>query len=447
MRLVKSSLLVAKSSLFLLPFFFFLGTCGLSGIASAQTIYLDITKPSFQRIPIAVPDFKYMSPEQAQLSREASDVLANDLNVSGVFRPLDKKGFLENPQTMGLEAAEIKFPDWTRLGADFLARASYQVQGNSFRLDGRLFDVAGRKLVGTPKTYSGDLRAWRQMVHAFADDIMLMLTGERGVFDTKIAYVQKMGDSKEIFYCDFDGNNVVQVTRDNSIALSPSWSPDQSQIAYVSYRDGKPKVYGTNVLSNSQYLISGFPGLNISPAWRPGRNELAVTLTKDGGQDIYLVSPGSQSARKLGVGSGGSISVSPDWAPDGNKFVYVSNESGNPQIYTFDVSTGQKKRLTFSGKYNTSPSWSPKGDWIAYAAGEGGEYNICIIRTDGSENHALTSGGRNESPCWSPDGRMIAYSSRAAIRIMNANGTGDWQLTRQGGAQELPDWSPRKNRQ
>ncbi len=190
-----SKVLLAWSKAGFLAFFFFLGTFGSLGVASAQTIYLDITKPSFQRIPIAVPDFKYLSPEQTQLARETSDVLANDLNISGVFRPLDQKGFLEDPQTMGLEASAIKFPDWKRQGADFLARCSYQVQGNSFRLDGRLFDVSGRKLVGTGKSYSGDLRAWRQMVHAFADDIMLMLTGERGVFDTKIAYVQKVGQA------------------------------------------------------------------------------------------------------------------------------------------------------------------------------------------------------------------------------------------------------------
>ena len=423
---------------------------GFAEAASGEIVELHIHGPSFQRIPIAVPDFKYMSPEQTQLAREMSDVLSNDLNLSGVFRPLDPKGFLENPQAMGLEASEIKFQDWSKQGADFLVRCSYQAQGYSIRLDGRLLDVGGRRLVGG-KSYTGDLRAWRQMVHAFADDIMMMVTGQRGVFDTKIAYVQSVGSAKEIFYCDFDGSNPVQVTRDNNIALSPSWSSDQSQIAYVSYRDGKPKVYGFNVSNNSSYLISGFPGLNITPAWRPGRNELAVTLTKDGGQDIYLVSPNGQVLQKLGVGSGSSISVSPDWSPDGKKFAYVSNEPGNPQIYIFDLTTGQKKRLTFSGKYNTSPAWSPKGDWIAYAAGEGGEFNIHIIKPDGSDDHTLTSGGRNEGPCWSPDGRMIAYSSTKqggpAIRIMYSNGTGDWQLTRQGGAQELPDWSPRKNRQ
>ncbi|SPF38561.1 Protein TolB [Syntrophobacter sp. SbD1] len=422
---------------------------GFAQSASSQ-VTLEISPSAIQKIPIAVPDFKYMTPGQTQLAREMSDVLSNDLNISGVFRSLDRKGFLEDPQAMGFEASQIKFEDWRRQGAAFLALCSYQIQGNSLRLDGTLVDIAGRKMVGSPKSYAGELRAWRPMVHAFADDIMMMVTGERGVFDTKIAYVQSVGNAKEIFYCDFDGNNPVQLTRDNSIALSPAWSPDQSQIAFVSYREGQPRVYGVNVPTGSRYLISGFPGMNITPAWRPGRNELAVALSKDRGQDIYLVSPTGEIIKKFGVGFGSSISVSPSWSPDGQKFAYVSNEAGNPQIYIFDVNSGQKKRLTFSGNYNTSPSWSPKGDLIAYSSGEGGGFNICIIKPDGSGNRELTSGGRNEAPRWSPDGRMIAYSSNKqggpAIRIMYSNGTGDWQLTRQGGAQELPDWSPRRNR-
>lgn len=444
-------MLVAKGRLFFLCCFLFWGTVGLQG-AYAQTIYLDITNPNFQRIPIAIPDFKYMSPEQTQLARQMRDVLSNDLNLSGVFRSLDPKGFLEDPQKMGLIASDINFQDWKRLGADFLVRCSYQVQGNSIRLDGRLFDATAGKLVGTPKSYGGDLGAWRQMVHAFANDIMLMITGEPGVFNTKIAYVQSVGKAKEIFYCDFDGYDPVQVTRDNSIDLSPVWSPDGSRIAFVSYRDGRPKIYVVNVLTHSRHMVCGFPGMNITPAWRPGTNDLAVALSKGGSQDIYLVDMSGKIIRKFGVGFGSSITVSPNWSPDGRKFAYVSNESGNPQIYIFDVASGQKRRLTFSGKYNTSPAWSPKGDWIAYCGEDASGFNIYVIRPDGSENHALTHGGRNEAPRWSPDGRMIAYSSNnggmSAIRIMYSNGTGDWQLMRHpGGAQELPDWSPREKGQ
>lgn len=418
------------------------------GLASAQTIYLDITKPNFQRIPIAVPDFKYMSSEQAQLARDMSQTLAGDLDFSGVFRPLDPKGFLEDPQAMGVDTSEIRFPDWKRLGADFLVRGSYQVQGSMLRMEGRLFDVTGSRMI-KGKIYEGDVRNWRSMVHDFADEILLALTGERGVFDTKIAYVQKQGQAKEIFYCDFDGSNPVQVTRDNNLALSPNWNRDMTQLAYVSYKEGQPKVFSLGLRTGSQSLICGYPGMNISPAWRPGRNEMALTLTKDGSPDIFLVSASGQLLQKLV--HGWSIHVSPDWSPDGGKLVYVSNESGNPQIYVLDVGSGQKKRITFSGNYNTSPAWSPKGDWIAYTGVAGGQHNIFIVRPDGSDTRQLTSGeGRNESPTWSPDGRMIAFSSTrqggSAIWMLLTNGTGVRRLTRQGGEQEMPDWSPRMNR-
>ena len=424
--------------------------CGFSGIAMAQTIYLDITKPSFQRIPIAIPDFKHMSPEQTQLSKDLSAVLSSDLDFSGVVRPLDPKGFLEDPQTMGLDASTIRFADWKKIGADFLVRGSYQVQGSTVKMEGRLFDTVSGKLV-KGKAYEGDVRNYRSMVHDLADEILLALTGERGVFDTKIAYVQSMGSSKEIFYCDFDGSNPVQVTRDNSLALSPSWSSDGSQLAYVSYKDGSPKVYSYNVRTGAHTLICNSPGMCITPAWRPGRNELAVTMSKDGAQDIYIISASGQVLQKLGLGFGSSISVSPDWSPDGRKLAYVSNEAGTPQIYIVDVGSGQKKRLTYSGTYNTSPAWSPKGDWITYSGLAGGQHNIFIIRPDGGDNRQLTSGeGSNEGPVFSPDGRMIAFSSTRqggpAIWVLMVNGTGARRLTRQAGSQELPDWSARTNR-
>lgn len=412
----------------------------------AQRIDIDVTKPSFQRLPIAVPDFKYLTAEQTQLARDMSDTLSNDLDFSGIFRPLDPRGFPEEPQMMGLTAQDIKFPDWRKSGADFLVRSSYQVQGSSIRLEARLFDVvAARMIIG--KVYEGDVRNWKPMVHRFADEILFALTGERGVFDTKIAYVQAEGKNKEIFIVDFDGGNPIQVTHDNSTDLSPSWNPQMTQLAYVSFREGNARIYVLNLQDGSTRLLCGYPGINIAPAWRPGSGEMAVTLSKDGNPDIFLVSSSSgQIIRKLV--QGWAINVSPDWSPDGKRLVYVSDETGTPQIYVLDVSTGQKKRLTFSGNYNTSPSWSPKGDLIAYSGIAGGSHNIFIMKPDGSDNRQLTHGeGNNEAPAWSPDGRMIAFSSTrqggSAIWILFTNGTGVRRLTRQGGGQELPDWSPR----
>ena len=415
---------------------------GLDSAHAQKRLDLDITGAHFERLPIAVPDFKYLSSEQTQLAREMADTLRNDLDFSGICRSLDPKGFFEDPQAMGMNAGEIKFPDWKRLGADFLVRAGYQVQGSSVKLEARLFDVAGSKMV-LGKVYEGDARSWRAMVHRFADEILLMLTGERGVFDTKIAFVQAQGKGKEIYVMDFDGNNVTQVTRDNSIALSPVWNPQGNQLAYVSFKEGNPKLFLVNLVDGFQRLLCGYKGINIAPAWKPGTNELAVTLSKDGTPDIYLVNASGQILQKLV--HGWAISVSPDWSPDGRKLAFVSDDTGNPQIYILE--NGQRRRLTFTGNYNTAPSWSPKGDWIAYSGMVGGRHNIFIIRPDGSDNRQLTQGeGDNESPTWAPDGRMLAFSSTrqggSAIWVMSINGREARRLTK-GGGQELPDWSPR----
>jgi TolB protein len=411
----------------------------------AERVYIDITQPSFERIPIAIPDFKRQTAEQSQLARDMGETLAGDLDYSGIFRPLDPKGFLEDPQAVGLATADIKFPDWRRLGADFLVRGAYQVQGSTLRMEGRLFDVVGSRMV-FGKVYEGETRNWRLMIHRFADEILFALTGERGVFDTKIAYVQAQGKTKEIYVVDFDGNNPIQVTRDNNLDLSPAWNSDGTQLAYVSYKDGGTKIYSVNLMNGSQRLICGYPGLNIAPAWRPGGNELAVTLSKDGNPNIYLISSTGDVIQKLVQGF--SINVSPGWSPDGRHLAYVSDDTGNPQIYVLNISSGQKRRITYSGNYNTAPSWSPKGDWIAYSSQGGGRHNIALIRPDGSDARHLTHGeGSNEDPTWSPDGRMLAFSSTrsgsSAIWVLQTNGTGVRRLTRNGGGQELPDWSPR----
>lgn len=418
--------------------------CSWSASALAQRVEGEITGPAFARKPIAIPDFKYQTPEQTQLAHEMGAALASDLDYSGVFRPLDPKGFLEDPQTMGMTAGEIKFPAWQRLGADYLVRAMYQVQGPSMRMEARLFDVmSGKMLIG--KVYEGDTRNWLAMVHRFADEILMALTGERGVFDTKIAFTQAQGKNKEIFVTDFDGTNPIQLTHDNSLDLGPAWSPDGGKIAYISYKDGNAKIFVSNLMDGSQRLLSGYPGINIAPAWRPGGGQLAVTLSKEGNPGIYLISSTGGIIQKIAQGS--AINVSATWSPDGQKIAYVSDETGSPQIYVMSASGGGKRRITYSGNYNTAPAWSPKGDYIAYSSLIGGSHNIFICRPDGSDAHALTHGeGNNESPTWSPDGRMIAFSSTrqggSSIWVLLTNGGGVRRLTR-GSGQELPAWSPR----
>ena len=415
-----------------------------AGPALSQRVYIDITQPNFTRIPIAVPEFKLLAAGDVNLARQMAETLSADLDYSGFFRPLDPRGFLQNPQQMGMTAPEISFPAWKQSGAEFLVRGGFQLSGGAIRMEMRLFDVvAGKEVIA--KAYDGTAQEWRAIVHRFADEILLALTGERGVFGTKIAFVNQQGNVKEIFVCDFDGSNPIQVTNDRSIALSPAWNPAGNRMAYVSYRDGAAKIYVMNLLDGSVRLLSGQPGLNITPAWRPGGgDELAATLSKDGTPDIYLLTASGQVVQRLV--QGWSIDVSPAWSPDGRRLAFVSSETGNPQIYVLDLATGQKRRITFSGTYNTAPSWSPKGDLIAYSGISGGRHEVFVVRPEGGEPRQLTQGG-GEDPSFSPDGRMIAYSSTreggAAIWVMLVNGTGARRVTRMAGEQTMPDWSPR----
>ena len=423
------------------------GFMSASGAWGAERVYIDITQPGFVKLPIAVPDFK-MQGDDAGPARQMAAVIRDDLDLSGYFKVLDPAGFLESPQQMGVLPSEIRFDSWKAVGAEFLVRGQYEARGGGLNAEFRLFDVVSQKMV-VGKAYEARVADARAVAHRIANEIIAALTGEAGIFDTRLAFVQAEGDAKEIYVMDLDGQNLTAITRDRSTALSPAWSPDGTQLAYVSYVEGQPKIFIANVFSGARRAVAGYPGINITPAWHPAGGRLAVTLSKDGNPDIFLMD--AQGSLLKALVSGWAIDVSPSWSPDGSKIAYVSNESGNPHIYVLDLAGGNKRRLTYEGKYNTSPAWSPKGDWIAFSSMNGGRHNIFIVRPDGSGLRALTHGeGDNESPTWSPDGRLVAFSSTregaSAIWAAVVNGEGIRRLTRLGGAQSQPSWSPRANR-
>ena len=415
-------------------------------IAEAR-VYLDINAPTFVQIPIVLAKWKSSEKTPPSFTEKAYEILANDLTLSGFFKVIDVThlpGSLREregiPNTSSLQ-------EWIPAGGEILLAGEtlFQPSGPNFKLTFHLFDlVEQRHIVG--KQYEGPLPTLRSAIHRMADEIVLQLTGEKGVHNTRIAYTVAQGSGKEIFIADFDGANVKQITKNQSINLSPAWSPDGKKIAFTCYLRRNPDLYLTDVDGKNVERFSSYPGLNVSPSWSPDGNKIALMMGMQGKSDIYLIDTNGKNPTRLTKSHGNE--ASPTWSPDGEQIAFVSDRAGSPQIYIMARDGSKVRRVTFEGSYNTNPSWSPKGDRIAFCGRTEGRFQIFTIGTDGSGLRRMTSGsGNNESPSWSPDGRYIAFSSTrtgaSKIFIMNANGFNQRALTSSKGGESSPAWSRR----
>ncbi len=414
---------------------------------SEGRVYIDINAPYLRKIPTAVPIFKDVSAEQpnGQFSKMLSDLLAQSIEFTGFFKILDRESFLENPQKASLMQNAINFKNWTDVGAELLIKGGFQLTGDLLEAELRLFDTFGGRLI-LGKRYRGKQEDHRPIIHRFCDEVILNLTGHRGVFSSQIAFVSTTTGIKEIYIADFDGYNPKQVTQTGKITLFPAWSSDGRWLAYTDYRHGNPELFIRHVKEKRDKVIRFEGSTSITPAWAPGRFALAASLSHEGNPSIYLLTGNGEIMRKLTRHWG--IDVAPTWSPDGEEFAFVSNRSGSPQIYIKQVEVGRARRLTFQGKYNTAPQWSPRGNLIAYAGFNNGHFDIYLIGTEGQGPIQLTRDtGSNESPTWSPDGTLIAFSSTregpSRIYVMNANGTDQRRLLVLTGEQTNPSWSPR----
>ncbi|TMB53228.1 MAG: Tol-Pal system beta propeller repeat protein TolB [Deltaproteobacteria bacterium] len=403
--------------------------------------------PGSESFPIAVVPPKDLGGDPGgALGARFAKALTRDLDLSGYFRLVDPKTFVES-ETSGITAGEIDFVGWSAIGAQALVKGGISASGSGIALEVRLFDVPGRRDVPqASKRFSGGRDDVPRMAHRMADAILEFLTSERGPFDSKIAMVStRSGRLKDVYTWTFDQDDPVRVTDERSLVIAPRWRPDARALVFASYREHFPRLFQVDVGSRQTARLVPGPGVVLDGAWSPDGTRLLVTREEGGNSDIYLLDRSGQVVQRLT--DHWAIDVSPAWAPDGRRFAFCSARTGSPQIYVMNVDGSEVVRVSHTGSYNTSPAWSPKGDHIAYTTRGGGGFQVVVTTPDGGNAQTISSAGSNEDPSWAPDGRYLVFSSTRAgghhLFLADRDGRTQKQLTRGAGDDTSPAWSAR----
>jgi TolB protein len=376
----------------------------ISGPASAQ-LTIDMTKPSFEPVPIAIVDFAGGD----RMGAEIAAVVRNNLQNSGLFRAIPPSAFIQGNVSPN---APPRFADWRGIGAAGLVVGQVTTAGGALKVDFRLWDVVvGQQAAGLSFNSSPD--KWRRLGHIISDAIYKRVTGEEGYFDSRIAYVSETGPlnnrTKRIALMDQDGANNRYITDGRTLALTPRFSPTLQEIVYMAYGEdrGPPRVYLQNVESGRRELLGNFPGMSFAPRFSPDGARVAMSLAADGNTDLYEMDVRGRGQRRL-TGTP-AIDTSPSYSNDGSKIVFNSDRGGTQQLYVMGAGGGGEQRISFGdGRYAT-PVWSPRGDYIAFTKITGGSFGIGIMRPDGSGERMLASGFLVEGPTWAPNGRVLAF--------------------------------------
>jgi TolB protein len=408
----------------------------LAVLAARAQLTIDITTSGGRQVPIAVMP---MAGDSSQ-PQSVSDVVAADLARTGLFRLVNTAGIAPLPT----EPSEVNFPDWTSRSAEALVIGKIEpVSEGRVEVRFRLFDV-GKQAQLASYSYVVAPAQLRATAHRIADVIYERLTGDKGVFSTKITYVVKRGRRYELQVADADGFNAQSVLASNEPIMSPSWSPDGSRLAYVSFDQKKPVVMVQNLAQGTTRMVANFRGNNSAPAWSPDGRQLAVALTKDGLTQVYRIPAAGGDAERLTESAG--IDTQPGFSPDGQWIAFTSDRGGSPQIYRMPASGGPAQRLTFEGSYNVGPRFSPDGKSIAFVQREGTRFRIASLELATGQVSVLTDGVLDDSPSFAPNGKMILYEAQVGGRGQLAAVSGDGRvrqrLTSAAGDVQDPAWGP-----
>ncbi|MCP4303084.1 MAG: Tol-Pal system beta propeller repeat protein TolB [Gammaproteobacteria bacterium] len=414
----------------------------LGGFAHAELV-IDVQGVA-QPTPVAIVPFGWEG-SAPNMPLDVADVINSDLRRSGRFAPISEDDMLQKPTN----GADVDFDDWGYVGVEAVVVGSVVQTGeNAFNLQFQLFDVFGRRqLVGYRMPASrGTMRG---AAHRAADMIYEKLTGIKGVFGTKVAYVtaeqQGQGRLYSLIVSDQDGENEHTIMESNDPIMSPAWSPDSRQLAYVSFENNKSSIFVQTLRTGNRFKVSSKPGINGAPAFSPDGGKLVVTLGGvDGNLDIYVLDITSREARRLTTHR--AIDTEGTWSPDGRHIFFTSDRAGGPQVYRVSAKGGTPERITFEGSYNARPRLSPDGTRLAMVHNDRGNYRIAVMDLARKDLSVLSSGRQDESPSFAPNSDILIYATRQArngvLETVSADGLIRQKMASGSGDVREPVWSP-----
>lgn len=406
---------------------FFLAFTG--NYAHAQ-LKVDISGVGATQYPIAISDF-------TGANTQVPEIIRADLTRSGQFK------LIGTGSTQIDLNSSIDYASWQGRGADYLAYGAVEKQGDSYTINYKLVDNI-QKIELDSANFSGTEIELRRIAHRIADRIYEKITGIRGVFSTRIAYVLQNGNTYELQIADADGQNAQVMLRSQHSIISPVWSPDGSKLAYVSFESGKSVIYVQTLATGQRQPVANYKGNNSAPTWSPDGTQLAIALSRDGISQIYVINADGSNLRR--VMRSPLIDTEPRFTPDGANIVFTSDRGGSPQIYMVPAAGGEAKRLTFSGGYNTSPRVSPDGQQLVYVTRKDGSYRVASLNLDSGNVSVLTDGPDDQSPSYAPNGMQVLYSAikngRNVLEVSSIDGRVKQTLSVLNGKVKEPSWGP-----
>ena len=413
----------------------------LSVTARAELV-IEITEGIDDPIPVAFVPFQWQG--SGALPLELADLIENNMERTGLVTGTPRGNMLSRPAT----GAEVVFRDWRLIETEYLVIGRVIPNGGQLSVEYELFDVFGQASLLSERI-PGTAEQLRDIGHFISDRVFEKLTGKRGIFSTKLAYItverrSEKDQTYRLMYADADGARPIPIFQSDFPIMSPVWSPEGQRIAYVSYETGRPMIYIQELATGQKTLVADYPGQNTAPSFSPDGRRLVFSNSQSGNAEIYVKNLRSGNLAQITRSS--AIDTEPRFSPDGDSILFTSTRAGNPHIYEYDVTTGQSTRITFEGRYNSNPTYIPGDERIAFVHQYDRDYQIAVMTPNQTDLQVLTASGYDENPSPAPNGQMLVYATsnggKGVLGITSVDGRVNVLVPSNAGDVREPAWSP-----